>query len=148
LNTPSNIEIALITTPLQIRASREIRETVFVIEQAVPREIEYDEYETIATHIIATLGGKPVGTARWRQTDHGQKLERFAVLPPARGKGVGGAMVKFILDLLDREDDVYLNSQVSAIKFYTNLGFKAIGDIFYEADIPHRKMILDKDQKK
>lgn len=145
LKTPGNIEIALITTPPQEQASRNIRETVFVIEQEVPREIEYDEFEEVATHILATLNGTPVGTARWRQTEQGHKLERFAVLSSARGKGVGGAMVNFILDLLDPGDEVYLNSQVSAIKFYSSFGFKAVGDIFYEADIPHRKMILEKD---
>ncbi len=135
------IKVSLIQSDDDTLASRQIREEVFVVEQEVPREIEYDEYEQSSTHILATLNGDPVGTARWRKTDHGQKLERFAVLKSARGKGVGEALVKFVLNQIEDAEPAYLNSQVSAIPFYARLGFEAIGDIFFEAGIPHRKMV-------
>ena len=139
-------------TPIESKAdvgfSREIREVVFVQEQEVPVEIEYDEFEASATHILARLNGIPVGTARWRETDQGFKLERFAVLKSARGQGVGGAMVAYVLRQLNNPETAYLNSQVSAIGFYEKLGFVAQGDIFYEADIPHRKMTFHATAKK
>jgi len=140
LSTDNLVEVSLIQSDAEVHASRQIREEVFVIEQNVPLEIEYDEFEADATHIIATLDGRPVGTARWRKTEHGQKLERFAVLRSVRGRGVGAALVQFVLDQIDDNDVAYLNSQVSAIPFYASLGFEATGSVFYEADIPHRKM--------
>ncbi len=141
LNPSNQIDVSLIQSASATQASRKIREEVFVIEQQVPPEIEYDEFELTSTHILATLNGDPVGTARWRRTDFGEKLERFAVLKSARGKGVGQALVQFVLDQLDDAVPAYLNSQVSAIPFYARLGFVETGDIFYEAGIPHRKMI-------
>lgn len=136
------ITVSLIQSESEHLASRQIREEVFVVEQQVPPEIEYDEYEESSTHILASLDGVLVGTARWRKTENGQKLERFAVLKSARGKGVGEALVKFVLDQIDDTDPAYLNSQVSAIPFYARMGFEAKGEIFYEAGIPHRKMVL------
>ena len=135
------IEVTLIQSEVDRQASRQIREAVFVVEQEVPPEIEYDEFEASSSHILARLDGRPVGTARWRKTEHGQKLERFAVLKSVRGQGVGAALVKFVLDQIDDTELAYLNSQVSAIAFYSRLGFKETGGIFYEAGIPHRKMI-------
>ena len=135
------IKVSLIQSDEDILASRLIREEVFVMEQQVPPEIEYDEFEESSTHILASLNGLPVGTARWRKTQHGQKLERFAVLKSARGKGVGEALVQFVLDQIEDYEPAYLNSQVSAIAFYPRLGFEETGGIFYEAGIPHRKMI-------
>ncbi len=136
-----NIVINIIESDIDVDASRHIREVVFVVEQEVPPEIEYDEFEESSTHILARIDGEAVGTARWRQTDQGQKLERFAVLKSARGQGVGEALVNFILEQIEDKHTSYLNSQVVAIDFYKRCGFEAIGGIFYEADIPHRKMI-------
>lgn len=137
----STISVSIIQSEQEMKASRRIREEVFVIEQKVPIEIEYDEYEDSATHILAQIGTQPVGTARWRKTDKGFKLERFAVPATERGKGVGAALVNFVLDQIEDKSKAYLNSQVSAIDFYEKLEFKAEGGIFYEADIPHRKMV-------
>lgn len=141
MSRSTSVEVNLIKTKSDMAASREIRELVFVVEQEVPAEIEYDEFEDSSIHILAKIDGVPVGTARWRRTDHGQKLERFAVLNSARGKGVGAALVNFILDQIDNSDVAYLNSQVSAIGFYSKFNFTEVGGIFYEAGIPHRKMI-------
>ena len=143
--TEANIQVDLIKTEDQVKASRRIREIVFIVEQEVDPEIEYDEYEQSSTHILASLNGQAVGTARWRRTPDGFKLERFAVLKEARGNQVGSAMVRFILKKLEPGIQVYLNSQMVALKFYEKLGFTAQGPVFYEADIPHRKMVLEVD---
>lgn len=139
------ISINLIENDADMEEALRIRQTVFVEEQKVDSEIEYDAFEAESTHILARLDDTPVGTARWRITETGQKLERFAVLFEARGAGVGKALVQYVLSKLNPDLPIYLNSQMSALTFYEALGFVAEGEIFYEADIPHRKMIYEID---
>jgi len=124
-----------------------IRHTVFVIEQGVNPEDEYDQFEDEATHFLASLNGKAVGTARYRFTPYGIKLERFAVLQDARGKGVGQALVSAVLrDLMVNEEAKgkirYLHAQLSAVPLYSKFGFKKVGDMFEECNIQHFKMEL------
>ncbi|MCF7824046.1 MAG: GNAT family N-acetyltransferase [Candidatus Marinimicrobia bacterium] len=136
-----NISISIITSESAMQEAMKIRREVFVVEQLVPPEIEYDEFEQSATHVLARLKDQAVGTARWRETENGYKLERFAVSLSARGSGVGRALVEFVLNQIEDSARVYLNSQISALGFYSKLGFVATGEIFYEANIPHRKML-------
>ncbi len=120
-----------------------IRQKVFVDEQKVSREEEYDSNEEESTHFLIYKEEIPIGTARWRFTDKGIKLERFAILADYRKLGAGNALVNFVLaDVTDKSDYIYLNSQVSAMNLYAKCGFKAEGDLFYEANIPHFKMVL------
>lgn len=132
--------IILISSQTDLDKAFAIRRQVFCVEQNVPEEIEMDEFDDVATHILAYINDKPVGTARWRFTEAGVKMERFAVLKEHRGKGVGEALVKNTLDKLSDNDFIYLNAQESVIKFYEKFGFKVVGNRFYEANIPHRKM--------
>ncbi len=125
-------------------AAFRIRREVFIIGQNVPEEIEMDEFDDVATHVLAQVDHEPAGTARWRMTGEGYKLERFAVLEKYRGCGVGLALVDFIIDKIADDRPVYLNAQTDVISFYEQKGFVAEGDIFYEADIPHRRMVLNK----
>jgi len=122
---------------------KEIRFTVFVEEQKVDEVEEYDEFESECPHFLAFADGIPAGTARWRKTEKGFKLERFAVLQPFRKFGIGSALVKIVLTevlLLSSGKPIYLHAQVQAIPFYQKLGFEPIGDKFIEADIDHRAM--------
>ncbi len=137
-----SIIIKQIDSTTELEEAFAIRKQVFCIEQNVPEEIEMDEFDDIATHILANIDGKAVGTARWRFTNEGAKMERFAVLKEYRGKGVGEALVKYSLAKLKDNNFIYLNAQESVIKFYEKYGFEVIGNRFYEADIPHKKMIL------
>ena len=136
-----------------IRAEREddlkkafrIREQVFVEEQQVPRDAEYDAFEDTATHYLATFENVPCGAARWRTTDHGVKLERFAVLPDYRNKQVGAEVLKAVLDDVKTEQagkKVYLHAQLPAVNFYKRNGFVTEGDMFTECDIQHFKMVF------
>ena len=136
------IKIILITTKEQLEQAFAIREQVFCIEQNVAHDIEMDEFDESAEHILAIVDDKPIATARWRFTGDGAKLERFAVLNEYRGKGVGEALVKYILNELKDCPKIYLNAQETVIKFYEKFGFETVGPRFYEADIPHKKMIL------
>lgn len=123
-----------------LHASHAIRKEVFVVEQNCPEDIEW-EYEEESTHFIALINGAPAGTARWRKTENGIKLERFAVLQPYRKTGVGQALLQTILaDVLHLNHIVYLHAQLSAKGFYLKNNFKPVGPHFWEADIEHVKM--------
>lgn len=121
----------------------EIRRKVFVEEQKVSREEEYDSHENISTHYLVYVDGMPVGTARWRKTDHGIKLERFAVLKECRNSGAGTAVLNKVLeDVIPLGEKIYLNSQITAVNFYLKANFVIEGDEFIEANIRHYKMVL------
>lgn len=123
---------------------REIRFQVFVVEQKVAEEEEYDEFEVVSRHFIARIDHQPAGTARWRKTEKGFKLERFAVLPQFRGISVGKALVEKVLSevipLSNQKEKIYLHAQVQALPFYQKLGFSPYGEEFIEAEIMHRAM--------
>lgn len=121
-----------------------IRKQVFVIEQFVPEEEEWDEFEHISKHYLAYLDDVPVGTARWRRTLSGDyKLERFAVLMSYRGNRVGEALLQAVLNDVPRNPNskIYLHSQLSAKGFYAKNGFVPEGEEFDEAGIRHIKMV-------
>lgn len=119
-----------------------IRKEVFVVEQNCPPELEW-EFEDESTHFLARVDGQPAGAARWRRTDKGYKLERFAVLRAFRGQGIGQELVKNVLaDLPADAGYVYLHAQIQAMGLYQKFGFVAEGPQFEEAGIQHFKMVL------
>jgi predicted GNAT family N-acyltransferase len=126
----------------------QIREKVFVEEQHVPANEEYDEYDQTARHFLAYFNDVPCGTARWRYTDKGIKLERFAVLSEFRSQKVGSALVQHLLDDVHLQPEaagmpIYLHAQLTAIPLYEKFGFRAMGEQFMECDIAHYKMMLE-----
>jgi len=134
-------DIKIVETSEEAQWCLFIRRQVFIIGQNIPESIEMDDHKIDAIYYLATLAGKPVGTARYRKSSDGIKLERFAVLESARKLGVGSALVDFVLKDLKDEKTIYLNAQESVITFYKKLGFDSVGNIFYEAEIPHQKMV-------
>lgn len=119
-----------------------IRQEVFVEEQKVSREEEYDEFEKSSIHYLCFQDEKAIAAARWRITDQGIKLERFAVLKQFRNKKAGEAILKAVLaDVVPLKKKIYLNAQVAAMNFYIRNNFKAEGEMFSEANIDHFKMI-------
>ena len=114
-----------------------IRKTVFVEEQGVDAALEYD-HEEEARHYLLFLGEKPIATARWRETEKGIKLERFAVLPQFRNRGIGDVILKEVLkDVSLSGKMIYLHSQIRAVTFYQRNGFYKVGEQFTEAGIEH-----------
>lgn len=100
------------------------------------------EYEEESTHFLAIVDGVPAGVARWRKTDNGYKLERFAVLKSYRGNGVAQELIKCVLaDLPVDASYIYLNAQVYAMPLYERFGFKKTGPMFDEVGIDHYKMV-------
>lgn len=119
-----------------------IRKRVFIEEQHCPPEFEW-EHEEESVHFLATLNHVPAGTGRWRKTEQGIKLQRFAVLKEFRGMGVGQALVKIILDDIPADADyIYLHGQLKACALYEKFGFVKEGDEFDEVGIKHYKMVL------
>ncbi len=117
---------------------RLVRETVFVLEQKVPIEEEWDELDPRCRHVLARdKHNRPIGTGRLTP-EH--KIGRMAVLPEWRGKGVGDAMLLALMDQARVQGwtEVRLNAQVSAERFYLRHGFEAYGERFMEAGIEHQ----------
>ncbi|MVN78114.1 GNAT family N-acetyltransferase [Hymenobacter sp. HMF4947] len=137
-----------ITDLRDLDAAFTIREAVFVDEQKVPADAEYDAHDRAPTtrHYLAQVDGQPAGAARWRPTDNGVKMERFAVLASFRNQGVGEALVHQVLaDVRAEAPDaaqVYMHAQLRAIPLYERTGFQKVGEMFEECDIQHYKMVL------
>lgn len=120
-----------------------IRTTVFVEEQNVPVELEYDGFDDEAVHYLLFVDGKPAVTARYRGVKKAYKLERFATSKEFRNSGLGAkVLLKILFDIKLKGKEIYLNSQESAVGFYLKYGFNIVGEEFYEADIKHFKMVL------
>ena len=119
-----------------------IREAVFIKEQNVPEVDEWDNDDEHALHLIASLDGNAIGTARL--TPKGT-IGRMAVLKSFRSQGVGSAMLDRLIEVAKQSkfERVTLNSQRSAEGFYAEHGFIAQGNEFMDAGIPHIAMQLD-----
>ncbi len=121
---------------------RAIREEVFVREQFVPVDMEWDEFDERSHHVMAMVDDVPVGTGRLLPDGH---IGRMAVLKPWRGHGAGGALLTSLMNVA-RElgmRRVVLNAQIQAMPFYLRHGFQAEGEKFMDAGIPHRRMWRD-----
>lgn len=123
-------------------ALRAIRETVFILEQQVPVELEWDGLDVGCLHVLAAdAAGNPIGTARLLSDGH---IGRMAVLKEWRGRGVGSALLQWLLAEARKLGlrQAVLNAQTYAAGFYTKFGFQAVGEEFMDAGIPHVKMVL------
>ena len=129
--------------PWQARAAelQAVRRAVFVVEQHVPEEEEWDVNDALSQHVLALGDGVPVGTGRLLPDGH---IGRMAVLEPWRGRGVGRAMLTLLLELARQAGfaEAVLHAQTHAISFYEKQGFMVSGPQFMEAGIPHRVMRL------
>ncbi len=122
-----------------------VRQEVFILEQGVPAELELDEFDLSAAHVLAYQDAHCIGTGRLVNLSAKQaQIGRMAVLAKFRGKGIGKQILQKLVDLAASQGvlEIILHSQVSAIPFYGKLGFQAQGDVYEEAGIPHRNMML------
>jgi len=118
---------------------RLIRNTVFVDEQGVAVELEFDGCDQDAVHALLTIEGKAVGTGRLLKDGH---IGRIAILKDYRGKGLGEKVVLSLVDEAKKQNlaRVYLGAQKQALGFYVKLGFSVYGDEYIEAGIEHLLM--------
>ena len=120
---------------------RRVRETVFISEQRVPRELEFDDRDPLCIHVLAFDGTTPVGTGRL-DLDYGGKVGRVAVVATYRRAGVGSAVMER-LHAIARERNhprLWCNAQLTAVPFYERLGYLSSGPVFVEAGIDHLRM--------
>ena len=120
-------------------ASR-IRFTVFVEEQRVPIEIEWDDQDAESLHALAySEAGDAIATGRLLPDGH---IGRMAVLKEWRGKGVGGTILERLMAAARERGDqeIELFAQTHALEFYRRYGFVEAGEVFDEAGIPHQAM--------
>jgi predicted GNAT family N-acyltransferase len=118
----------------------QVRRAVFIDEQSIPEDMEWDEFDAVCRHAIAEdAAGMAVGCGRLLSDG---TIGRLAVLSAWRGQGVGSALLLSLVELarFRGHPQVRLNSQTQAMPFYERHGFAACGDEYMEAGIPHRAM--------
>ncbi len=139
-NRDEAIRVELVDWSRAEQVIRPVRITVFIHEQSVPEELEWDGLDSHCAHALAwNEAGEAIGTARMQTNG---TIGRMAVLKAWRGRGAGRALLEALLDLAFRQklNRVTLSAQTHAIGFYERAGFRAVGDLFLDAGIPHRKM--------
>jgi predicted GNAT family N-acyltransferase len=121
-------------------ALRRIREAVFIAEQAVPAELEWDADDASAVHFLAFEGEYPMGTARLLPDGH---IGRVAVLKDWRGLKVGDKLLRAVIEEAEKRGlkQQMLSAQVHASSFYERFGFSVVSGEFLDAGIPHVDMV-------
>lgn len=134
-----DIEVFVTTWGVDRPLLQQVRREVFIVEQQVPEEEEWDADDPVSVHVLAVQNREPVGTGRLTPAG---KIGRLAVTGRLRGRGLGTRILRALLQESWHRGllEVTLHAQVQALPFYEKLGFRAEGDVFDEAGIPHRKM--------
>jgi len=135
-----SIRVTLGGWAAQRSEAQAVRLEVFVHEQKVPLEMEWDEMDARCIHAVAYEGeGRAVGTGRLLPDGH---IGRMAVRKEARGAGIGALMLEALVEAARQRGDreVMLNAQTQAEPFYLRHGFVREGAVFMEAGIPHIHM--------
>jgi len=123
--------------------AQSLRVEVFVVEQGVPIELEWDEADEVSTHAVAyDEAGQVIATGRLLPDGH---IGRMAVRKSARGQGIGSEVLAALLQEAKHRQfhALVLHAQTHAVDFYAKHGFQIEGDEFLEAGIPHRRMTLE-----
>ncbi len=137
-----HITVIKATTPAELADVYAIRRRVFIEEQRVPEEIEMDEDDARALHVLALEDGRAIGCGRMVVHGDEAKIGRMAVLPERRGQGAGARILEFLVEAARARGyrQAILHAQLHAEGFYLKYGFTPVGEIFDEAGIPHRRM--------
>lgn len=139
------VEVRVVESDAEREDALAVRHEVFVEEQGVDEELEYDEHDPEAVHFVAYDGAEPVGAARLREYETGVgKVERVSVLEPRRGEGIGRELMIAVEERARGRglpfEELKLHSQTHAAGFYRDLGYDRRGEEFEEAGIPHVEM--------
>ncbi|MBF0266719.1 MAG: GNAT family N-acetyltransferase [Gammaproteobacteria bacterium] len=131
-------------TPLHSEVKK-IRQIVFIDEQKVSEELEWDDEDKISTHLVVYQDNKAIASARYYKIGHITYIGRMAVLLDYRRQGVGYLLLKKCIDDIKKTNTqkIIIHAQETVLQFYQQQGFIEKGEKFYEADIAHKKMILE-----
>ena len=140
-----DVSIRVASSPEDQLKAFMVRCVVFCGEQGVPYDIERDEFEKTAVHVLGEIGAEPVAAGRLRCLPDYAKLERIAVRAPWRGRGIGAEVTRLLLRLAREQgySSFRMNAQAYLEEFYSRFGFRAVGEIFMEAGIEHISMIRE-----
>jgi len=121
-----------------------IREKVFIEEQKVTSQLEWDGMDENAMHFLVFKDEEAIGCARAVVIKNYMQLGRMAVLKEYRGQGIGSALLEkaIVTAKLNQISSIYISAQCYAIDFYLKFGFKVMSDIYLDAEILHRDMTL------
>lgn len=134
-----------VTDEIGKQAALKIRNDVFVVEQHVDPELEWDEFDemdTVDMFVDYAEDGTPLATGRFRVKDGYGKVERICTQKIARGTGSG----RRIMEAIEKEAEkrglktLKLGAQLTAIPFYEKLGYETCSEIFLDANIEHKEM--------
>jgi predicted GNAT family N-acyltransferase len=139
------LTIEKVETQKQLEEVHSIREIVFIEEQNVPRDREYDEFEDKSTHFLARIDRQAVGCGRIRPYGESIKIERLAVLKDHRNRGIGTSIMRKLEEeaLKSDPEELILHSQVTAVDFYRSCGYRERGKLFLDAGIDHIEMFRE-----
>lgn len=145
MTTSWHVKIADWSKLEQQEEIKAVRQQVFIVEQHVPIELEWDELDQECLHLLVSNNiNQFVATARMHVEKTIAHIGRMAVLKPHRQQGIGSLMLETLLEQAVHSDvkEIKLNAQTTAIRFYKRYGFITVGDEFPDAGIPHYKMVL------
>ena len=145
-NMNNSLEIRLIQNKEEYNEILDVRNIVFIREQNVPSQTEFDGLDKESTHVIVKFKNKTIGCARIRSFDGKMKLERIAILKEYRDKGFGKRLMEYLILYCKQRNatEIVMHAQYYLKSFYEGFGFKTRGEAFIEAGIKHIEMYLKK----
>jgi len=142
-NIMDNLIYKLVTSDRELQGALDVRREVFVEEQDISEDLEYDGYDGHSLHVVVKDGERVIGTARVQFPTASQaKIERMAVIKTFRRRGIGGGIMAFLDEEFRnrRVEEVILHAQCEVAAFYRSCGFEESGVPFLEAGIKHIRM--------
>ena len=141
----NNLKIEIVKWIDGLSQLKNIREKVFIQEQKVTPQLEWDGMDEKAIHFLVFNDKAAIGCARAIVIKDHMQLGRMAVLKEYRGQGIGSALIEKAMTIakLNQLSVIYISAQCHAIDFYKKFGFEVKSDIYLDAEIPHRDMTLD-----
>jgi predicted GNAT family N-acyltransferase len=141
----NNLKIEIVKWLDGLSQLKNIREKVFIQEQKVTPQLEWDGMDEKAIHFLVFNDNAAIGCARAIVIKDHMQLGRMAVLKEYRGQGIGSALIEKAMTTakLNQLSAIYISAQCHAIDFYKKFGFEVTSDIYLDAEIPHRDMTLD-----
>ncbi len=141
----NNLKIEIVKWIDGLSQLKNIREKVFIQEQKVTPQLEWDGMDEKAIHFLVFNDKAAIGCARAIVIKDHMQLGRMAVLKEYRGQGIGSALIEKAMTIakLNQLAAIYISAQCHAIDFYKKFGFEVKSDIYLDAEIPHRDMTLD-----
>jgi predicted GNAT family N-acyltransferase len=141
----NNLKVEIVKWIHEHNSLTMLREKVFIEEQKVTPQLEWDGLDKEAIHFLALKEGIAIGCARAIIKNNYMQLGRMAVLKEQRQQGVGNALIEkaIVTAKLNQLSTIQISAQCHAIDFYTKFGFQVTSDIYLDAETPHRNMQLE-----